>query len=76
MTVSVLTEKNLRQLGQWNGMVLCVQRRARSPWQCGQRTPAGQRPSIATPADDRRAMLLRAAKLQGRRLAGAGVLRP
>ena len=46
MTVSVLTEKNLRQSGQWNGMVLWVQGRARSLRQCGQHTPAGQRPSM------------------------------
>ena len=46
MTVPVLTEKNLPQSGQWNGMVLWVQRRARSLRQCGQRTPAGQRPSM------------------------------
>ena len=44
MTIPVLTEKNLRQSGQWKGMVLWVQRRARSLRQCGQRTPAGQRP--------------------------------
>ena len=46
MTVFVLTEKNVRQLGQRNGMVLCVQRVARSLWQYGQRTPVGQRPSM------------------------------